>query len=96
LVKTQAAQAGQSVNVVEGLAKGAFEALLAKNSERHDQLILEAAEELANRVDAFVLAQGSMARMEETLAKCTGKPVYSSPRSGVLAVKTTLEQMGYK
>ena len=96
LVKTQAAQAGQSVNVVEGLAKGAFEALLAKNSERHDQLILEAAEELANRVDAFVLAQGSMARMEETLAKRTGKPVYSSPRSGVLAVKTTLEQMGYK
>jgi len=96
LVKTQAAQAGQSVNVVEGLAKGAFEALLAKNSERHDQLILEAAEELANRVDAFVLAQGSMARMEETLAKRTGKPVYSSPRSGVLAVKATLEQMGYK
>ena len=96
LVKAQAAQAGQSVSVVEGLAKGAFEALREKNSERHDQLIFEAAEELANRVDAFVLAQGSMARMEKPLAKRTGKPVYSSPRSGVLAVKAVLEQMGYK
>jgi hypothetical protein len=93
LVKTQAAQAGQSVNVVEGLAKGAFEALLAKNSERHDRLILEAAEELANRVDAFVLAQGSMARMEASLAKITGKPVFSSPRLGVLEVKAVLERM---
>jgi Asp/Glu/hydantoin racemase len=96
LVEAQAAHAGQAVSVVEGLAQGAFEALRARNSERHDQLILEAAEALAGRVDAFVLAQGSMARMEGALAKRTGKPVYSSPRSGVLAVKAVLEQMGYK
>jgi hypothetical protein len=35
-----------------------------------------------------------MARMEEALAKRTGKPVLSSPRSGVLEVKETLERMG--
>jgi hypothetical protein len=35
-----------------------------------------------------------MARMEEALAKWTGKPVLSSPRRGVLEVRETLERMG--
>ncbi len=92
LVNAQAAQAGKSVTVLEGLALGAFEALLAKNPEKHDQLVTETAEKLAGRADAFVLAQGSMARMEASLAKITGKPVFSSPRLGVLEVKAILER----
>jgi Asp/Glu/hydantoin racemase len=93
LVSSLAAQAGKSITVLEGLAKGAFEALLAKNPETHDRLIAETAEKLADRADAFVLAQGSMARMEAFLAKKTGKPVFSSPRLGVLEVKAVLERM---
>lgn len=92
LVSSLAAQAGKSITVLEGLAQGAFEALLAKNPDKHDQLIAATAEQLADRADAFVLAQGSMARMEASLAKKTGKPVFSSPRLGVLEVKAVLER----
>ncbi len=94
LVKAQAEKAGRAVSVVEGLATGAFEALVAKHGEKHDELVTLAAEQVASRADVIVLAQGSMARMEETLAKKTGKPVLSSPRRGVLEVKAILERMG--
>jgi aspartate/glutamate racemase len=94
LVKTQAEKAGRSVSVIEGLATGAYECLVANQVDKHDRLILETAERLASEADVLVLAQGSMARMEEALAKRTGKPVLSSPRSGVLEVKETLERMG--
>jgi Asp/Glu/hydantoin racemase len=94
LVKAKAAQAGRSVSVIEGLAKGAYEALIAKQPERHDNMITAAAEEVARQADVIVLAQGSMARMEEALGKRTGKPVLSSPRRGVLEAKATLERIG--
>jgi Asp/Glu/hydantoin racemase len=94
LVKAQAEKAGRTVSVVEGLAKGAYEALVAKQPEKHDQMVTAAAEQVATQVDVIVLAQGSMARMDAALAKKTGKPVLSSPRRGVLEVKETLERMG--
>jgi Asp/Glu/hydantoin racemase len=94
LVKAQAEKAGRTVSVVEGLAKGAYEALVAKQPEKHDQMVTAAAEQVATQVDVIVLAQGSMARMDAALAKRTGKPVLSSPRRGVLEVKETLERMG--
>jgi Asp/Glu/hydantoin racemase len=93
LVKAQAETAGQDVSIVEGLAKGAYEALIAMQPERHDRLVTEAAEEVAGQTDVLVLAQGSMARMEKALSERTGKPVLSSPRRGVLEVKATLERM---
>jgi Asp/Glu/hydantoin racemase len=93
LVKAQAMAAGRSVSVVEGLARGAFEALMAKQPEKHDELVTAAAEQVARQADVIVLAQGSMARMEAALAQRTGKPVLSSPRRGVLEVKETLERM---
>lgn len=91
LVKRQADELGKPVNVVEGLAAGAFEALLAGDNAKHDALILETAKTAAPKVDVIVLAQGSMARMQETLAAQTGKPVLASPTLGVLAVKAALE-----
>lgn len=93
LVRAKAAQAGRQVTVVEGLAEGAYEALIAKQPEKHDQLLAEAADRVAAQADVIVLAQGSMARMETALAARTGKPVLSSPRRGVLEVKETLERM---
>jgi Asp/Glu/hydantoin racemase len=93
LVKAQAAAAGRSVSVVEGLAQGAFEALMAKQPEKHDELVAAAAEQVAKQADVIVLAQGSMARMEIALAARTRKPVLSSPRRGVLEVKETLERL---
>lgn len=94
LVRAQAEKAGRSVTIVEGLAKGAYEALVGNRPEAHDELIAAAAEDVAREADVIVLAQGSMARMEEALAQRTGKPVLSSPRRGVLEAKETLERLG--
>ncbi|GAK53796.1 Asp/Glu/hydantoin racemase [Candidatus Moduliflexus flocculans] len=91
LVKTQAARLEKSVSVIEGLAEGAFQALIAGDPATHDQMILDTARRLAGDVDLFVLAQASMARMEAAFSEATGKPVLSSPRLGTLAVKAILE-----
>ncbi len=93
LLRQKAAEAGRQVQVFEGLAEGAFQALLAGQSAAHDQLILQTARRVAAQAQLLVLAQGTMARMEATLAEATGKPVLSSPRRGVLAVKSLLENL---
>ena len=87
LLKTMAAKRNKAIEVVEGLAEGAFQAVMSGDREKHDNLILKASEAVAAKVDLIVLAQGSMARMESRLAEVTGKTVLSSPLSGVLAVK---------
>jgi hypothetical protein len=53
-------------------------------------LIAEAAQRIAGQVDMFVLAQGSMARMEQRLSELTGKPVLSSPILGVKGLRKFL------
>lgn len=93
LLQHFASQYDRQIQISKGLAKGAFEAAIAGDRERHDHLILEAAEQLTDQVELFVLAQGSMARMEKEISKLTGKKVLSSPESGVLDVKATLESL---
>ena len=82
---------GREVTLLDGLAEGAFQAGQSGDSDTHDRLIAEAAEHIAGDVDLFVLAQGSMARMEERLASITGKPVLSSPVSGVQGLRRYLK-----
>lgn len=91
LLKEQAALLGKEVSVVNGLADGAYQALVSGKPEEHDQRILDVAQKLAGEVDAIVLAQGSMARMEQKLAEMTGIPVLSSISRGVQAVKVALD-----
>ena len=79
--------------LVEGLADGAFAAGQSGDSDTHDRLIAEAAQKIANKVDMFVLAQGSMARMEQRLSELTGKPVLSSP---VLGIQGLRKFMGFE
>lgn len=93
LIRHFAKKLGRDVTIAEGLAEGAFQAVIAGDREKHDQLILDAAERLAGQVDLFVLAQGSMARMEDQIAKTTGKKVLSSPERGVLNVKEVLASL---
>jgi hypothetical protein len=94
LIRRKATEAGAMIEVVEGLAEGAFLAGQSGDPEKHDALIRQAAEKIAGKVDLFVLAQGSMARMEAKLAEITGKPVLSSPLLGVLGVKKYLQEQG--
>jgi Asp/Glu/hydantoin racemase len=90
LLQAQADRLGRRVSIVNGLAEGAYQALVGGDPAEHDRRILEAAQRLAQEVDVIVLAQGSMARMEKALHEATGKPVLSSPSRGVQAVKTAL------
>ena len=94
LLERAAREAGKQVVLVDGLAKGAFQAGQSGDGETHDRLIREAAERIADQVDLFVLAQGSMARMEQKLSEITGKPVLSSPVSGVQGLKKFLQEKG--
>lgn len=87
LLKHMASEQNKEIEIVEGLAEGAFQAVMSGDRETHDNLILKASEKVAGEVDLIVLAQGSMARMEEKLSEVTGKKVLSSPESGVIGVK---------
>lgn len=90
LLRDKAAVAGVEIEVVEGLAKGAFGA----DKATHDGLIEQEAVKLADKVDVIVLAQGSMAAMEEKLREMTGKMVLSSPLLGVEGLRDHLREMG--
>ena len=91
LLLGEAEKVGRKVTLVEGLADGAFAAGQSGDGATHDRLIAEAAQRIADKVDMFVLAQGSMARMEQRLAELTGKPVLSSPVLGVLGLRKFLK-----
>jgi len=93
LVLRHAERLSKTVEVVEGLAEGAFAAVISGDAAQHDALILNTARCMSERVDLLLLAQGSMARMEKRLADETGKLVLSSPLSGVLHVKDRLSQI---
>ncbi len=87
LLEYHAKNSGKSVKILRALADGAFQAITEGDGVTHDKLIMEKAMGVAKEADIIVLAQGSMARMEEALAKETGKVVLSSPRLGVDAFK---------
>lgn len=91
LLQRKADETGKQVMIVNGLAQGAFDALVSGKPEVHDRLLLETAQRVAAQADVLVLAQGSMARMEKQLQEVTGKAVLSSPRLGVEQVKAVLE-----
>lgn len=93
LLRYFASQSNKSIEVFEGLAQGAFQAVIGGDKETHDKLIVDAAVAISEEVDAFVLAQGSMARMEKQLQEITGKPVLSSPERGVLNVKQMVDKI---
>lgn len=76
-----------AVTVIGRVAEGAYEANSRGDGETHDRLIMEAAMAVREQVDVLVLAQGSMARMETSLRKAAGCPVYASPRLCIEEIK---------
>ncbi|SAL02714.1 Asp/Glu/Hydantoin racemase [Caballeronia pedi] len=91
LIRRKAVQHERKVDVTECIAEGAFEALLAGDGAKHDDILRRAIVDLADHVDVIVLAQVSMARLVPTL-DALPVPVLSSPHSGVAAVKRALAQ----
>ncbi len=79
LISACAKELGKEISIVEGLAKGAYEAACSGQGDVHDQLISDTAKSLAAQCDVIVLAQASMERMEQKLQEETGITVLSSP-----------------
>ena len=61
----------------------------AGHPEKHDQLLKETVMKLAGqKVECILLAQGSMARMEQALREAVpGVAVYASPQLSLDAIK---------
>jgi len=93
LVKSFANRLNKPVEIEKGLAEGAFQKLMEGDVLAHDRLILETAIKLGEKVDVFVLAQGSMAKMQDQITQQTGKPVLTSPLLGILNVKEVVENL---
>jgi Asp/Glu/hydantoin racemase len=91
LIHEAAARAGAACQVIEMLCAGAFEAVLAGEGTRHDQLVREGLAGLAGKVDAVVLAQASMARVLATMAPGElPAPVLTSPELAIAEIGETL------
>lgn len=91
LLREKAAEAKREVKLVECLCEDAFPAVLAGDTETHDQILRKALVEDMRDVDAIVLAQASMARVVATLAPgALHAPVLSSPELAVLRARKEL------
>lgn len=91
-IRAAAEAAGKEVELQVLCNEEAIRALKAGDRERHDRLVLELADQL-QPCDAVVLAQASMAHMEEAVAKHTGRPAFSSPRRCVEQVGGILRRI---
>ena len=90
LVERMAHRAGTQVHVEAVFVPGAFDAVLDGDLAGHDAMVKEHVLRIAPDFDAVLLAQGSMASLEEPLRLNTGKPVLSSPRRAVARVGAIL------
>lgn len=81
---------GTHVEIVDGLIDGAF----GLDQDQFRVLLIEAANKIKDDVDVIVLAQGSMAYVEQDIEKAVGKTTLSSPRFGAIELKKALEGKG--
>jgi Asp/Glu/hydantoin racemase len=93
LIKQWGAADCKPVEVKQYLCEGAFDILMSGDRDRHDQMVLDGALQLAPQVDLIVLAQASMSRLAPMLSEKTGKEVLSSPRLAAEYVKSQLDQL---
>jgi Asp/Glu/hydantoin racemase len=93
LLQEKAQAADKRVETQPHLCKGAFDVLMSGERDRHDQMVLEGAQELAPQVDLIVLAQASMSRLAPMLTQEVGKEVLGSPRLAVEYVRSLFDQI---
>ena len=80
LVRRRAVLAGKAIELTSRLCEGAFDALMAGDSAKHDAIVAAALRELSAQVDVIVLAQASMARVVDTLPEADRRvPIFASP-----------------
>jgi Asp/Glu/hydantoin racemase len=89
-VERVAREMNRHVEIVDILVKGAF----GLDQEQFKQRMAASAEQIIDKVDVIVLAQGSMAYVEKELTEKFGKPFLGSPRFGAQALKKALIEKG--
>ena len=91
LLRRRATAAGKNIELTSRLCDGAFEALMSGDAVRHDNLVADALDELANQVEVIVLAQASMARVVERWPEADRRiPILTSPPLAVDYLATVL------
>lgn len=85
-----AREMGRHVEMVDGLIDGAF----GLDQDQFRKLLLDKAAQVKEDADVILLAQGSMAYVEEDISRETGIPTLSSPRFGAIELKKALERKG--
>lgn len=93
LLELVAAEAGREIHVEVNLCSSAFEELSKGNKERHNEILLEAIDNLSQKNDAIVMAQLSMSALAPCLSN-THVPVFNSGDTGFERVREMLEKMG--
>lgn len=92
LIQRKADERGRAVEIIEGLADSALEALMSGDKGSHDRMLIAKAKELAPDVDILLFAQASMTRLEHEVAEATGLPVLSSPRPAIEYARRVLNE----
>ncbi|MGI6037213.1 MAG: aspartate/glutamate racemase family protein [Limnochordia bacterium] len=90
LIEKMAAQMDSEITIQRALVPDAFDLLLAGKAEEHDQKVMAEIKGAAEKADAIVLAQCSMARLVPLLGDAVQVPVLSSPDTGVAYLKEFL------
>lgn len=88
-LRRAAAANGTAIEITEILCPEAYTAIKTRDQETHDRVVLARVREVTDH-DVIVLAQASMAHLEEEIARRTGKPVLSSPRMCIAELERTL------
>jgi Asp/Glu/hydantoin racemase len=90
LIERTAESMKKSITIKQCLVEGAFDVLVKEgNREKHNDMVLDVVEKEEQNADVIVLAQGSMICLLPRLEHIK-IPVLTSPRSGVMGVKTFL------
>lgn len=85
-----AREMGRKVEMVDGLIDGAF----GLDQDQFRKLLLAKAAEVKDQADVILLAQGSMAYVEEDIYRELGILTLSSPRFGAAELRKALERKG--
>jgi len=91
LLRRRATAASKHIDLTTRLCDGAFDALMCGNTEKHDELVRRALQELVLETETVVLAQASMARVVAGLpAEEQRVPILTSPPLAVDYLSTVL------
>ena len=91
LIRENAAEMGKDVTIHDRLVEGAFQILMGGDKDKHDQMVIDTARELAQEVDIIVFAQASMTRLAPTVEEVIGLQVLTSPRLAIEYTKSVLD-----